>query len=53
MRERADLAAAVEKYARRWAEAMAEGESRGGSEQPGRFLQRLWERWVRPEWESS
>ena len=50
MCERADLSAAVEKYARRWAEAMAEGGSRDGSEQPGRFLQRLWKRWVQPEW---
>ena len=57
LRERADLPTAVKKYACRWAEAMAEGEvargeARGSCEQPGRFLQRLWERWVQPEWET-
>ncbi len=57
VRARADLTPAVEKYARRWADALAEGEGVQGTtdgssrERPGRFLRRLWDRWVQPEWE--
>ena len=51
---RAGLPEALEKYVRRWTEAMREGAERGAEEDgeaPRRFLTKLWERWVQAEWE--
>ena len=43
MGSRAELPAALETYAQRWGAAL-------GTPEPGEYLQRLWERWVRPHW---
>ena len=52
LQARGGLAEAVEDYAARWAAAFrAGGGAEADAQQPRRFLWRLWEKWVRPEWE--
>ena len=58
LQRRPDLPALLEQYATRWAGAMMEGAQRHpevveDAGEPPRFLQALWEQWVRPAWEAA